>query len=229
MAVDISERNFEEVVEAGLLRGGPDAPAAASEVAAPVSAYGLYAAGGYHKRSWKDYDRALCLDAGMTIQFIQATQPKKWGQLKSHYKDETETRFLRRLSSEIDKRGTLDVLRKGVKDAGVKFDLIYYRPASGLNPELQNLYEGNMFSVVRQLRYSAKNENSLDVVLFLNGLPIFTAELKNPLNGQDVNNAIHQYRHDRDAREPLLTFGRCLSHFAVDPLVAYVATKLEGP
>lgn len=229
MAVDISERNFEEVVEAGLLRGGPDAPAAASEVAAPVSAYGLYAAGGYHKRSWKDYDRALCLDAGMTIQFIQATQPKKWEQLKSHYKDETETPFLRRLSSEIDKRGTLDVLRKGVKDAGVKFDLIYYRPASGLNPELQNLYEGNMFSVTRQLRYSSRNENSLDVVLFLNGLPVFTAELKNPLNGQDVNDAIHQYRHDRDAREPLLSFGRCLAHFAVDPLVAYVATKLEGP
>lgn len=229
MAIDISERNFEEAVETGLLRGGPDAPVTASGLAAPVPDYGLYVAGGYHKRSAQKYDRALCLDAEMTIAFIEATQPKEWERLTSHYKDETRTRFLRRLSSEIDKRGLLDVLRKGVKDAGVKFEFIYYRPASSLNQELQTLYEGNIFSVVQQLRYSNKNENSLDVVLFLNGLPIFTAELKNPFNGQDVNNAIHQYRHDRDPREPLLSFGRCLAHFAVDPLVAYVTTKLEGP
>lgn len=229
MAIDISERNFEEAVEAGLLRGGPDAPTTASGLAAPVPDYGLYVAGGYNKRSPQKYDRDLCLDPEMAVAFIQATQPKKWERLTSHYKDETRERFLRRLSSEVDKRGLLDVLRKGIKDAGVKFDLIYYRPASGLNPDLQTLYEGNIFSVVRQLRYSSKNENSLDVVLFLNGLPIFTAELKNPLNGQDVNNAIHQYRHDRDPREPLLSFGRCLAHFAVDPLVAHVTTKLDGP
>jgi len=229
VALDISERNFEEAVEAGLLRGGPDAPTMASGLATSAPPYGLYVAGGYHKRPWQKYDRALCLDPEMAVAFIQATQPKRWEQLTSHYKEETRERFLRRLSSEVGKRGLLDVFRKGVKDAGIKFALVYFRPASSLNPELQTLYEGNIFSVVRQLRYSTKAESSLDVTLFLNGLPLFTAELKNLFNGQDVNDAIHQYRHDRDPREPLLAFGRCLAHFAVDPLVAYVTTMLEGP
>jgi type I restriction enzyme R subunit len=229
MGMDISERNFEEVVEAGLVAGGPDAIVEDGVLAEAPAPYGLYAAGGYLKRSPQGYDRALCLDPGMVVSFIQATQPRSWERLVSHYKDETRTKFLQRLSAELDKRGLLDVLRKGVKDAGIKFELIYYRPASGLNPQLQTLYEANLFSVVRQLRYSSKNESSIDVVLFLNGLPIFTAELKNPLNGQSVNNAIHQYQHDRDQRESLLAFGRCLAHFAVDPLVAFVTTRLEGP
>src|SRR5439155_17418155 len=87
----------------------------------------------------------------------------------------------------------------------------------------------NLFSIVRQLRYSAKNDNSIDLALFLNGIPIFTAELKNPLNGQDVEDAIHQYKTDRDPREPLLAYGRCVAHFAVDPDLVYVTTKLAGP
>lgn len=228
MGLEISERNFEEAVEAGLLGGGPHALVEGGAVGEPERAYGLYAAGRYLKRPPQKYDRELCLDGDMVIQFIEATQAKRWGQLKTHYGSETRERFLRRLSSEIEKRGTLDVLRKGVKDAGVKFDLVYFRPASALNPELQTLYEANLFSVVRQLRYSTKNDNSLDVVLFLNGLPLFTAELKNPLNGQNFTHAIHQYRYDRDPREPLLSFGRCLGHFAVDPYEAHVATRLEG-
>jgi type I restriction enzyme, R subunit len=99
---------------------------------------------------------------------------------------------------------------------------------SGLNAELQRLYEANLFAVVRQLRYSEKNENSLDLVLFLNGLPLFTAELKNPLTGQNVQDAMRQYRFDRDAKEPLLAFRRCLAHFVVDPDLVYVTTRLAG-
>ena len=87
----------------------------------------------------------------------------------------------------------------------------------------------NFFAVVRQVRYSTKNENSLDLVLFLNGIPLFTAELKNPLSGQTVEDAIRQYKTDRDPREPLLAYGRCLAHFAVDPNLVYVATHLAGP
>ena len=110
----------------------------------------------------------------------------------------------------------------------LQFRLAYFRPASGLNAELQRLYEANLFTVVRQLRYSEKNENSLDLVLFLNGLPLFTAELKNPLTGQNVQDAMRQYRYDRDPQEPLLAFRRCLAHFAVDPDLVYVTTRLAG-
>jgi type I restriction enzyme R subunit len=121
------------------------------------------------------------------------------------------------------------VLRNGIKDSGCKFRLAYFRPASGLNEETRRLHAANLFAVVRQLRYSSKNENCLDLVLFLNGIPIFTAEIKNPLNGQDVEDAIRQYKTDRDPREPLLAYGRCLAHFAVDPDLVYVTTQLAGP
>ena len=152
----------------------------------------------------------------MVLDFIYATQAKMWDRLKQHHGSEVKERFLKRLSSEIEKRGTLDVLRNGIKDSGCSFKLAYFRPASGLNEELQRLHAANLFSVVRQLRYSQKTDQSLDAVLFLNGIPIFTAELKNPLNGQTVEDAVRQYRRTRDPREPLLSYARCLAHFAVD-------------
>ena len=126
-------------------------------------------------------------------------------------------RFLGRLSREIGRRGALEVLRNGVKDSGCKFRLAYFRPASGLNEESQRLHAANLFAVVRQLHFSQPGDQSLDLALFLNGIPVFTAELKNPLNGQDVEDAIRQYQNDRDPREPLFADGRCLAHFAVDP------------
>jgi type I restriction enzyme R subunit len=226
---DVSELRFEESIEASLLAGGPDAPAAIEGVVAePIPEYGTYVPGRYRKRSWKDYDRALCLDPQMLVAFVQGTQPKRWARLTERYGEVTADRFTRRVMSEVEKRGLLDVLRKGVKDSGVQVDLAYFRPSTGLNPEVQTLYEGNIFSVVRQLRYSDRTEDSIDMVLFLNGLPIFTAELKNPLNRQDVRDAIKQYREDRDPREPLLSFGRCVAHFVVDPELVYVTTLLEG-
>lgn len=137
-------------------------------------------------------------------------------------------RLLQRLAHEVGSRGTLDVLRSGIKVDGVKFQLAYFPPSSGLNPALQTLYEANIFSVARQLHFSQKNEKSLDMALFLNGLPLFTAELKNPFKGQNVEHAISQYRQDRDPREPLFAFGRCLAHFAVDPDLVYLTTQLQG-
>ena len=136
--------------------------------------------------------------------------------------------MLKRLSAEIERRGALEVLRDGIKDSGVKFQLAYFRPASGLNEDTRLLYQANIFSVVRQLHYSTRNENSLDLVIFLNGIPIFTAELKNPLSGQNIEDAIRQYKSTRDPREPLFTYGRCLAHFAVDPDIVYVTTHLAG-
>ena len=121
------------------------------------------------------------------------------------------------------------MLRNGIRDMGCRFRLAWFRPASGLNEETRRLYQGNIFSVVRQLHYSEKNNKSLDLALFLNGIPIFTAELKNPLTGQNVQDAIRQYRADRDHREPLFDYRRCLAHFAVDPDLVYVTTHLAGP
>ena len=142
------------------------------------------------KRQPEDYDRALCLLPRDVVDFVLATQPKEWEKLEQHHGAAVREQFLKRLAAEIERRGALDVLRNGIKDSGCKFRLAYFRPASGLNEETRRLHAANLFAVVRQVRYSAKNENSLDLVLFLNGMPIFTAELKNPLTGQDVEDAI---------------------------------------
>jgi type I restriction enzyme R subunit len=230
LSPEISERSFEDAIECGLLQSGPDACAGGEgrRIQETAEPYGDNVAGGYRKRAHADYDRALCLLPRDVIDFVLATQPKEWQKLEEHHGTQVREKFLSRLASEIERRGALDVLRNGVKDSGRKFALAYFRPASGLNVETQRLHAANLFSVVRQLRYSQKNENSLDLVLFLNGIPIFTAELKNPLNNQRVDDAIQQYMTNRDPREPLLAYGRCLAHFAVDPELVYVTTRLAG-
>lgn len=229
--MDVSEKNFEFLIEATLLAGGPDAypkhPEAMGHPQPP--GYAEFAPGGYRKRKSEDYDRALCLIPKDVLDFIYATQPKEWEKFVKQHGGEAKDRLLSRLSSEIKNRGTLEVLRKGIKSDGCSFHMAYSRPSSGLNEELQRLYDANLFASVRQLAYSERNAKTLDLALFLNGLPIFTAELKNPLTGQNVQDAIRQYRFDRDPREPLFAFGRCLAHFAADPDLVYVATHLTGP
>lgn len=224
---EIRERVFEDAIVSILVTGRMDG--VESGVAKESSpGFGEFVPGGYTQYDTADYDRTLCLIPENVLDFILATQPQEWGRLKDHYGAEVKERFLRRLSQEIERRGTIDVLRKGIKDAGRKFRLTYFKPASKLNPDLQLLHQANVFSMIRQLHFSQANENSLDLGLFLNGIPIFTAELKNPLNGQDVKDAIKQYKRDRDPREPLLSYGRCLAHFAVDPNLAYVTTHLRN-
>ena len=229
MSVEISERSFEEAIECGLLRHGPDAcvgdPGAVHETPPPFEAT---PSGGYRKRGPGDYDRSLCLLPRDVVDFVLATQPKEWQKLAQHHGASVKEQFLKRLAAEIERRGALDVLRTGIKDSGCKFRLAYFRPASGLNEETRRLHAANLFAAVRQLHYSEKNENSFDLALFLNGIPIFTAELKNPLTGQNVEDAIRQYKTNRDPREPLLAYGRCLAHFAVDPDLVYVTTHLAG-
>ena len=222
MYVDVSEQAFEDAIETGLLRHAQGA------FGEERSSYLDMKPGGYNKRNSEDYDTNLCLIPRDVLDFVLATQPKQWARLTQHHGKLVEERFLKRLSSELRSRGALDVLRNGIKDMGCLFRLAYFRPASGLNEETRTLYLGNFFSVVRQLYYSEKNNKSLDLALFLNGIPIFTAELKNPLTGQSVLDAIHQYRTDRDPREPLLAYGRCLAHFAIDPELVYVTTHLAG-
>jgi len=230
MSVKVAERSFEEAIECALLENGPDACIGDSmTVRESLAPYGDgTAAGGYRKRRPQDYDRGLCLLPHDVVDFLLATQPKEWERLRQHYGAEVKERFLARLSREIGRRGALDVLRNGVKDSGCAFRLAFFRPASGLNEQLQRLHAANLFAAVRQLRYSEKDEKSLDLVVFVNGIPIFTAELKNPFNAQTVEDAIRQYKTDRDPREPLLAYGRCLAHFAVDPELVFVATRLAG-
>ncbi len=204
MATKTTEKDFESSIEAHLV------------------------ANGFIRRKPEQYDRATCLDRDQLFQFIEKTQPETWKKLKQQHGEQVKERFLSRLVKEIEARGALDVLRKGITDLGCKFDFAYFQPESTLNPDHEKLYQGNIFSVMRQVHYSTKNENSIDVMLFLNGLPIITAELKNPLRHQTVEHAIKQYKFDRDPKEPLLSFGRCLAHFAVDPEMIFMVSELKG-
>jgi type I restriction enzyme R subunit len=235
----ISERRFEDAIECVLLGQTPDAcDDFGLPLGSPETSYLGLAPGGYRRRASDGYDKDLCLFPQDVLDFVYATQPKEWGKLKEHHGKDAQTKFLARIASEISNRGLLDVLRNGVKDSGVMVRLAYFQPSSGLNEETFRLYEANMFTVVRQLHYSKrdgwegsegrgeKGSPSLDLVLCLNGLPLFTAELKNPLNGKDVQDAIRQYKETRDPREPLLKFKRCLAHFAVDPELVFVTTQL---
>ena len=237
--MDISEKNLEDTIEQVLL-SSPSPPAVQSTpqgIHLPSPLYGPgtsnltsdnVAPGGYCKHVSEEYDKALCLIPEDVLNFIYATQPKEWDKFKKQHEGDARTPFLQRLASELRARGTLHVLRKGIKANGCRFQLVYFIPSSGLNYDLLNLYGANLFSEIRQLHYSEKNNNSLDLVLFLNGLPIFTAELKNPFTGQNAEDAVKQYRVKRDPREPLFAFGRCLVHFAVDPELVYMTSHLEG-
>ena len=202
--IDTSETNFEETIAQSLLSNG------------------------YRQRHPKDYDRALCLIPADAFDFIYATQPQEWEKFQQQYGNEAKQKLLQYLTQQVKQRGTLEVFRKGIKANGCTFKLAGFHPASSLNQELQKLYQANIFTIVRQLKYSQKTQHSLDLGIFLNGLPVFTAELKNPLAGQTIEDAIKQYRTDRDDREPLFTIGRCLSHFAVDTDYVYFTPHLQG-
>ncbi len=189
----------------------------------------LTTTGGYSAGVNQFYDVALGFDSSELFAFIGSTQGSIWNELIVRHGgdlDETQIRFKNRLVGELDKRGTLDVLRRGVEDQGLRFELAYFRPAHAKNPELVEAYGKNRLTVLRQLRYSAKHGNSVDLCLFVNGLPVATAELKHHLNGQTVDDAIIQYRNDRDPKD--LLFRRTLVHFAVDTRLAYMTTRLEG-
>ena len=184
--------------------------------------------GGYEKRDPHALDRELGLDPGEVFAFVEETQADAWRALVERHGGEeaARTNFLRRLAKEIDERGTVDVLRHGVKDLGVEIRLAFFRPAHGLTPELVARYEANRLVLVRQFLYEA-SDKAIDLALLLNGIPVATAELKNPLTNQDVEHAIGQYRHDRDPRNVSLA-RRAFVHFAVDPDLVAMTTRLAG-
>lgn len=174
-----------------------------------------------------NYDKATTLDRELLFEFLRATQNEKLARLEETYGDTLEPRLLRRIDEEIGKRGVINVLRKGIEEGPVRLDLMFFRPASGLNPEIEKLFRANVFSVMRQVKFSQTTEQSVDMVIFVNGIPIFTAELKNELTGQNVEHAKRQYITDRDPREKLFSFKRCVAHFAVDTSEVYVTAELK--
>jgi len=181
---------------------------------------------GYHKRDNENYNRATCLDPELTLKFIYDTQPREWRSFKRVYGDDAEGKFFYRLISEIDKKGTINVLRNGFKDVGCNFKLFYPKPNNRKNPDLFEKFEKNIFSVIDELEYEQNEDGKrLDLVIFINGLPIITIELKDTFS-QGVERAIKQYKEDRDPREPI--FQRCFVNFAMSDEKIYMATKLEG-
>lgn len=154
--------------------------------------------GGYVKGDPNDISRELSLDCSTIIQFLRKSQNKEWNKLSDIHGYDIDNKIIARLTKELDLRGSLDVLRHGFTDYGVHFDMAYFKPESGLNPDSQFLYDSNILTVYRQVHYSKKNENSLDLVLGINGIPVATAELKNPFTGQNVEHAKKQYMADRD-------------------------------
>lgn len=183
----------------------------------------------FRVRSYTLYNAELALDPELVIEFIKITQKESLNKLTDIHGNRTEELLLDRIDHEIEARGVLEVLRHGITDRGVHFDLSYPEPQSQNNPEAIKHYQSNIFSVMRQVHYSTKDTGkSLDMVLFLNGIPIICIELKNQLTGQSVINSIRQYRDDRDPKEKLFRFKRCLTFFGIDTEEAVMTTKLQG-
>ncbi|MDS4029523.1 MAG: type I restriction endonuclease [Candidatus Contendobacter sp.] len=185
--------------------------------------------GGYQAISSSDFDRERAIFPEIALAFIRATQHQPWEKLAALHGDKTGERVLHDLCQWLDTHGSLATLRHGFKCYGRTLRIAFFKAAHGLNPELEARYAANRLGLTRQLRFSPKNEQSLDVTLSVNGIPVVTLELKNPLTGQTVEDAMRQYRQDRDPRERLFDFKkRALVHFAVDTEAVYMTTRLAG-
>ena len=228
MTSDISEKGLETLI-VRYMTGNDGLAVPPNRVAETPPPHG---GTGYTNGSPQDYDRAHALDVPQLFAFLHATQPDAVGKLGvgtyEDVRDFNRLNFLNRLSGEIGKRGVIDVLRRGIEHGPLHFDLFYGTPSPG-NTKAEALHAQNRFSITRQLAYSTdETRRALDLCLFINGLPIATFELKNSLTKQTVADAVEQYRRDRDPREKLFEFGRCVVHFAVDDSEVRMCTELRG-
>lgn len=184
---------------------------------------------GFQKLSPLSYDLEKNFFVNTLIDFISSSQPKEWERYQRYYGDNSADKLIRRLTDEIRNRGLIDVLKKGIKDMGVDLKLCFFKPESDLNPDLITLYKKNVFGITRQFKYSKLNENAIDIVLSLNGIPLFALELKDQLTGQTYENAIEQWKTDRDPKEEIFKFNnRILAYFAVDLYEVWMTTELKG-
>ncbi|MDC4204386.1 MAG: type I restriction endonuclease [Candidatus Manganitrophus sp.] len=227
---DTSEKGLESLIMQ-YMTGTDGLSSAAAEHAAEAPAQPA-GGSGWLAGDPATYDRAHALDPVPLIAFLQATQPEEFKKLGiANYKDTRDIarlKFFARLSNEIGKHGVIHVLRHGIKDGPLSFDLFYGAPSPG-NKKAAQLFSANRFSVTRQLRYSMdKTRRALDLCLFINGLPIATFELKNSLTKQTAADAEEQYKRERDPREKLFEFKRCMVHLAVDDQEVRMCTELKG-
>ena len=183
---------------------------------------------GYEQGTNDDYNKEYTIDETRLFRFLNDTQPREMAKLGVNNSDQKKRQFLNRLSGEIAKRGIIDVLRNGVKAYPADLILFYFTPTEN-NEKSKQMFEKNIFSVTRQLRYSIDaSKLALDLCLFINGLPVVTIELKNHFTGQSTADAVEQYKEDRDPRDTLFSFKRCMVHFAVDDQTVMFCTKLAG-
>jgi type I restriction enzyme R subunit len=225
MTTDTSEYGLESLIVEAMtgVAGGVDATeVGAHKPPTPTGGTGWLLGNAPH------YDREYAVDRFELLSFLQDTQPQVFEALELGVEGPARLKFLARLQGEIAKRGTIDVLRNGIKHGAHHVDLFYGTPSPG-NVKAQERYAANRFSVSRQLKYSRdETQRALDMALFINGLPIATFELKNSLTKQTVQDAVEQYMRDRDPRERLFEFGRCVVHFAVDDHEVRFCTHLKG-
>ena len=223
MTTDTTEKGLESLICASLTSTADDL-VQDGRVRERPSNYGT----GWIPGDPQDYDREYCVDLVQLSAFLQATQPKAAESQDLGQDSPTRRKFLARLQGETTKRGTIDVLRNGVRHGPHHIDLMY-GTSSPENEKAKVLYGRNRFSVTRQLRYSRdQTQLALDLCLFINGLPVATFELKNSLTKQTVEDAVEQYKRDRHPREKLFELGRCLAHFAVDDHEVKFCTHLQG-
>ena len=224
MTTDTSEKGLERLI-CKTLTGHSCDPPSSGTVAEPAAGYGGV---GWSCGNPHDYDRTYCVDLVQLSAFLNDTQPEAADSLALSENNPTRKTFLARLQREISKRGTIDVLRNGLKHQSLDLDLFYGTPSPG-NEQAQERFELNRFTVTRQLRYSKdETQLALDIGLFINGLPVFTFELKNSLTKQTVSDAVEQYKRDRNPKEKLFKLGRCIAHFAVDESEVRFCTQLKG-
>jgi len=228
MPTDTSEKGLETLIMRHMTGKDGLSSGSATIVNEPApSAKGT----GWHAGSPESYDREYAVDVGQLFAFLQQTQPEETAKLGiANYKDAhgiARQKFLARLQGEITRRGVIDLLRHGCKHGPLSFDLFYGTP-SPENRKAVERHAKNRFSITRQLHFSRDNQRSLDLCAFINGLPVITFELKNSLTKQTLEDAIDQYKRDRDPRETLFQFGRCMVHFAVDDHEVAMCTALMG-
>lgn len=189
----------------------------------------LLSYGGYAKGEPTVFDRGLALDKDTLLTFVKTSQPKLWERYSNIYGEQSESCFIERFNKEVRQVGLLTVLRKGIKDRGITFRVVYFKPETTINIDSSILYEKNILHCTRQLHYSMTNENSIDMVLLLNGIPVVTMELKNQLTGQNIYNSMEQYRKDRSPNDSIFAFKqRALVNFGVDLYDVQMTTRLEG-
>lgn len=183
----------------------------------------------YLLRENKAYNNVSCMDSELLFQFLEATQPKAVAKLKAFHKDLCEQKIIKRLNDQIQAKGIIEVLRKGITDGytDTKLMLFYDKPVSAYNTAANALYQANLFSVMRQVYFSPSDKKSLDMMIFINGIPVISFELKNELTHQNVQHAIKQYKEDRDPNEELFRLGRLMVNFAVDTEEIWMCTQLK--